>query len=77
MSGRKARLTSEVMEDSQPVGSQVTDDEPLNPQWHNLEHPDPQFQHVGLQEEVTPPQPSVADVLAQMEQSQQDQTLIL
>lgn len=59
------------------MGSQITDNQPPIPQRHNPEHPDPQFQHVGQHEEVTPPQPSVADVLIQMEWSQQDQTLIL
>ena len=65
------------MEDSQPIVSQVTDGQPPNPQRHNPEHPDPQFQHMGRREEVTPPQPSVIEVLVQMEQSQQGRTLIL
>ena len=48
-----------------------------HPQQRNPEHPDPQFQHVGQQEEVTPPQPSVVEVLVQMERNQRDRTLIL
>ena len=60
------------MEDLKPLGSQITDVQSPNPQRRNPEHLDPQFQHVGQQEEVTPPQPSVTEVLAQMEQSQQD-----
>lgn len=74
MSGQKTRLTLEVMEDSQPVGSLVSSGQPPNPQRNNPGHPDPQFQHGGRHVEATPPHPSVADVLALMEQNQQDQT---